>query len=364
MKTLRWLPLVFVAAWAARLPAAQVCVACQQPLRGGFVWFESPALKDKQPLCEPCSKLDTTCFLCGVPVRTNGLRLEDGRLVCAAEAKSLVLTAREAEEGWREVKRELFRLFAGLGAMPDRNVTLSLVNLPDLTRLQTEQPGGKQLTLGLTRSLVSPGAEAEHTIFVLKGLTRPRLMAVLAHEFAHAWLRENLPPDRTLEHDTEEGFCEWVACKVMAQFREESEQRLILANSYTRGQIDAFRKAEETQPFHRLVAWMKSGVDDRLEKTNTARVLAVQTPPVAPFAWMPQVPTAVPDTLVLKAVTVTSRRRLALVNDRTLEKGEEGIVRVGTSNVTVRCLDITPDSVLLEVRGSPAPLRLRRQSQP
>jgi len=43
---------------------------------------------------------------------------------------------------------------------------------------------------------------------------------------------------------------------------------------------------------------------------------------------------------------------------RTLEKDESAVVRVSTSNVVVRCLEIRDESVVIQVSGSDAPTTL------
>ena len=78
----------------------------------------------------------------------------------------------------------------------------------------------------------------------MSGLGRGRLAAICAHEYTHTWLHENVPSDRALDRDTVEGFCELVAYKLMTQRHEEGEKKVILANAYTRGQVNAFVQAE------------------------------------------------------------------------------------------------------------------------
>ena len=65
-----------------------------------------------------------------------------------------------------------------------------------------------------------------------------------------------------------------------------------------------------------------------------------------------------PDTLLLRGLSGPTQRRLALINDRTLALNEEGRVRVGTSNVTVRCLAISNDAVVIRVNGADEVMRL------
>src|SRR6185503_17011003 len=94
--------------------------------------------------------------------------------------------------------------------------------------------------------------------------------------------------------------------------------------------------------FYRLVSWILHGVDSWLDKATPARVLALNREvagpePVTSLAWSKPVPTAVPAILLLKGITA---RRFALINDQTLARNESGKVRIGSSNVVVKCLEI------------------------
>jgi hypothetical protein len=60
----------------------------------------------------------------------------------------------------------------------------------------------------------------------------------------------------------------------------------------------------------------------------------------------------VPTTLTLKGISGGPGARFALINDRTFAKSEQGRVRVGESNVTVRCLEILNDSVVIQINGA------------
>ena len=104
---------------------------------------------------------------------------------------------------------------------------------------------------------------------------------------------------------------------------------------------------------------MKDGVDDKIDLGNTARVLVRKKDDESiQVAWQPVKPTAVPDILVLRGISGTPQRRFALVNDTTLAKGEQARVRVGSTNVVVRCLEISDASVVLSVNGASEPTRL------
>ncbi|MGA2176178.1 MAG: hypothetical protein ABSH38_14475 [Verrucomicrobiota bacterium] len=62
--------------------------------------------------------------------------------------------------------------------------------------------------------------------------------------------------------------------------------------------------------------------------------------------------------LVLKGIVGSANRRLAVINNATLETGEESSVRVPDGHVRVRCLEIGEDYVLIKVEGEGQPKRL------
>ena len=63
------------------------CSVCNQPITEKFLWQVSHLSLDKRPVCVPCSKLETACFICGFPVKTYTV-LEDGRLLCEQDVSS------------------------------------------------------------------------------------------------------------------------------------------------------------------------------------------------------------------------------------------------------------------------------------
>jgi len=55
--------------------------------------------------------------------------------------------------------------------------------------------------------------------------------------------------------------------------------------------------------------------------------------------------------LVLKGITGTPDRRVALINDRTFTKGEAGEIKVGTNTLRFRVVDIKERSATIEREG-------------
>jgi hypothetical protein len=310
-----------------------------------------------------CAALEAHCAICKMPLPSVYRKTPDERLFCERDFRAGVFELADAQRIFRDAAREARGLLAGTGSLPDRNIAVWLVDRAELAAVLAHSVSAHNphTTLGLTRTRKTGHGRMDHDIYLLNGLGRARLAAVAAHEFAHTWLHENVPPGRELEGDTVEGFCELVAYKVMHTRGEENEKKVILANAYTRGQIDAFVAADSQHHFHRIVAWMRTGVDDALFATNSARVLAVNAREPEPLAWPPPArqATPVPETLALRGISGTSQRRFALINDATLEVNERARVRVGGSNVVLRCLEIAADSALVQVEGAPAPQRLR-----
>jgi len=317
--------------------------------------FSSPYLPEKQGVCADCAQLETVCSVCALPIRTRFLKFPDGRLLCDADAKQCVLTDDELKDIFADVKRDIFKMLAGQGTLPDKNVSIRLAGRNDLENLSRMQrfPHDKNQTMGLTLTR-SKNREFEHRIYVLTGLRKSRVAAVCAHEYAHTWLQQNIPDGRRLEVDTVEGFCELISYKLMSDRNEAIEKRVILDNSYTSGQVHSLVKAEDRYRLYEIVKWIKSGVDQKIDPENPGRVLVRQEDDAVPVTWPPvkAKPTQVPNTLLLRGISGTPQRRFALVNDTTLQKGEQAKVRLGNTNVVVRCIEITDSSVVVSVDGS------------
>jgi hypothetical protein len=64
--------------------------------------------------------------------------------------------------------------------------------------------------------------------------------------------------------------------------------------------------------------------------------------------------------LVLKGISGSKDRRLALINNRTLEKGEETEIKFNNQSVKVRLVDIREKSVVVSVDGQSKEIFLRQ----
>lgn len=359
---LAWTTVANLSAAETPAPNPDRCVVCLGPMTERFFWFTGPALAGKQAVCLPCSDLEARCAICRLPVGKRGEKLEDGRWLCRADFDAGVFSQNEANRIYEETRRELQEILGGQGILPGQNITVSLVDGTQLKKQNQAMPSdhSEQSVLGLTRTRFYSNKQFQHSISLITGLNRARLAAVCAHEYTHAWLHENIPTERRLDRDTVEGFCELIAYKLMARRKEEIEKKVILSNAYTRGQVNAFVQAETENHFHRVVKWIKTGVDEILPQSNQGPVLSLEdrTPP--PILWPPPLPalTPVPDALTLKGISGSPARRFVLINDCTLARNEVGRVRLGGTNVVVRCVEIREKSAVIHVKGATAPTEL------
>ena len=68
---------------------------------------------------------------------------------------------------------------------------------------------------------------------------------------------------------------------------------------------------------------------------------------------------SIPD-LILKGISGTKDRRLALINNYTIGAGETLDMKIGGRSVPIRCLEIRDKSIIIEFRGQTKELRLRQ----
>lgn len=329
----------------------------------------------KHLACERCAKSDGRCDVCELPLDPRNPReLPDGRRYCERDWKEIINDQRESERIFTDVRRELASFLVPWGEMPDQNIVFTLVDKDEFVRQyrMSATMHDPSNVMGLTRSRQRPDGKFEHSIFVLNGLSKAHLMAVLAHEFTHAWLAERGSKYRQIHKDTVEGFCELMAWKLMDKLREDVAKAAIEENHYTHGQLQVLRAAEDTHRFYRVVDWMLDGMDAWLEKDRIDRVFVLRddakdrraAAAASAPAWQsaPRATTPpVPDKLLLRGVIGTEKTgRTALINDGLFKANESARVRLGATNITLRCLEVRADSalVLVEATGEKQELRL------
>jgi hypothetical protein len=186
---------------------SRFCNLCGAPLGATYHVYAHTGLGRRLAVCNACAQHKVVCAGCGVPLADGFARLSDGRPICAtcrASAVDDVLAARALYEQVIElVEREL-------GLRVHRRPGFGLYSHDDMQRLQAAlaRPSAGGRLLGV---YVKLGARRE--IALETGLPRLLMLKVIAHEYGHAWQGENCP--FLTDAQLLEGFCEWVAYKVL-----------------------------------------------------------------------------------------------------------------------------------------------------
>jgi hypothetical protein len=358
--------------WATSLKAdSDKCSVCGLPITNSVYLVTDMITQEKKIVCGDCLVLPR-CFLCAMPVKDLGAELPDGRVLCVRDSRSAVLTDEEAQRIAHQERDALDRLLWRFLTFPETNLTIALVDRVHLQEL-FKFPGNDYTCpniWGYVETSTNHG-RFQHSISLLSGLPTAGFKATCAHEYGHTWLNENLPDKRKqqISRDAVEGFCELVSFLLMESEHEQAQCADIQRNAYTRGQILLFIEAQRRFGFNDIVDWMKYGTDPRLEAEDLSRVRNVEihppSPPPPPPAYAPvrqTEPAHEPEVLVLKGVMWTKEHPLAMINGRTFEVHEQGVVRVGNTNVTLRCLAIHQDSVRIQIVGTGQEMDLKIKS--
>lgn len=353
--TAAWL---FISLAAVCFAEATKCRVCDKAIEDRFYFLEDKARAAKFEVCTNCIKLETRCFACNLPVQADFTTLTDGRLLCSYCRKDAVTEIDEAKKICLAARDELDRILYRFLALPETNVTVAIVDRFALESL-FKTPGYGKLcpsVFGATLSRKTNKQTYTHTISVLSDLNKARLESVAVHEFGHTWLNENLSAARrsTIAPDAVEAFCELLAHTLMEAKHEKLEIQALKENLYTRGQLTAFLAAEKQFGFNAIVDWMKYGEAEKLDADNSREVQSVRLPPAGTSIANPpprqQIkPTPLPAKLKLTNISGPPNRRLAIINDRTFGVGDQANLRLATTNLAIRCLEIRTNSVLIQI---------------
>ena len=331
---------------------ADVCAICGQEIRGQAYFVTDRVTGEQVEVCSNCIQLPR-CFICGLPVK-DGVQLPDGRWLCARDAKTAVLDTNDVEQIFYNVHDDLDKLFSRYTLFPT-NVEVSAIDQIDVdSTLGTGHLIENSDLLGYTQGVLEDG-QKRYKIGLLTGQPEAQLEEVCAHELSHAWVGENVPPERhaRLARDTEEGFCEMMGYLLVDSKGEEGEKRRVLANNYTRGQVQLFIAAEQEYGFDEILNWMQYGVVGRLEEGHLDEIRDVKMPTsnfAAAYAAHPV--TAVqaasaPAALRLQGIMWGSEPS-AIINGRSFFAGDELTVPVGSAKVNIRCLKIEKNGVQIQ----------------
>jgi Protein DA1 len=357
-----------------KLPEAfadNVCAICGKEIQGTVYIVTDQVTGEKKLVCSDCIKLPR-CSICGLPVKDGGVELPDGRWLCARDAKTVVLDADDAERICADVHDDLDRLFSRFTSFPT-NVDVAVIDRVDVNSMfdtagnSFESPN----LLGCIWPTMTNG-QTRYEIRLLTGLPEAQLKETCAHELSHAWVGENVSTERhaRIARDAEEGFCEMVGYLLMDSQGEEVEEKRVLANHYTRGQVNLFIEAEQQYGFDQILDWMKYGVTSRLEEGHLDEIRDEKTPLVKSAMANPLIynnnnnvnkPAPAPTTIQLEGILWGSPPA-AIINGQSFFDHDQFKINVGETKVTVRCLTIQKDYVLIKILNSGEVQKLNLQN--
>jgi hypothetical protein len=237
---------------------SQYCNLCGQPLLSEYALLEREPGSKGLAICGECAASMLTCTLCGVPLQKYPIRLSDGRPVCTpchATAVEDPVTARSIYEQVIDIVegRLLFRVRLRPG--------FGLCSTTDMQVLQRRLPQGQAGAGGhLLGAYIKLGRRRE--IVVESGLPRLMMTKVVAHEYGHAWQGENCP--FLTDPQLIEGFCEWVAYKVLGAVNAIAVQEYQRRRNGFYG--DALRRM--------LTVEVEGGTEAIVKLLRTPRILA------------------------------------------------------------------------------------------
>ena len=335
--------------------ARDICAICGRPIQDTIYIVTDEVTNEKKFVCYDCVHLPR-CAICSLPVKENGLQLADGRFLCARDARTAVVKASDAERISAQIKDDLDRLFSRFTEFP-ANVDVAVIDRIDVDTMFS--PGGNDFEspnlLGCIRPPDTTNHETRYKMSLMTGLPLAELKATCAHEYTHAWVGENVPKERRarLGRDAEEGFCELVAYLLMDSQREEGQKKFILKNHYTRGQVDLFIEAEKRFGFDQVLDWMKYGVAAQLEEGHVDTLRDVKMPSAKSVSNSPAIysrtNTPAPARAIIKLDGIMwGSRPVAIINGRSFLANDLNPVKVGGTNVNIRCLGIQKASVRIQ----------------
>ena len=355
----RVLTILFTIAFVcvARAARADVCAICGQEIHGSFYMMTDRVTGEKVEVCSNCYQLPR-CYICGLPVKDGGTQLPDTRWLCARDAKTAMLNPDDIQHTFSAVQDDLDKMFSRYTSFP-ANVDVSVIDQINVDSVMGSGNSAVENSdvLGFTQGALVNG-QKRYKIGLLTGQNQGQLEEVCAHELSHAWVGENVTPERhaQIERDTEEGFCEMMGYLYVDSKGDEEEKKRVLANTYTRGQVQLFIEAEQQYGFDEILDWMQYGVATRLEPGHLDEVRDVKMPASsngksaprpAAFAVKASVPPPALTTIQLQGI-MWGGLPSAIINGHSFFAGDEFKVRVGQAKVAIRCVNIAKNTVRIQ----------------
>jgi hypothetical protein len=180
------------------------------------------------------------------------------------------------------------------------------------------------------------------------------MMGVAAHEYTHLWINENRPDGRVIDQDTIEAICELTAYKLMEAKKLPEMQKRILANPYTNGKIKTLVAVEREGGTDYVLNWVKNGTTETFDEDANLAPIPTGAAPQISYA-----PPPMPDKLKFNGLMTIGKDHEAVINSVSFAAGDEKRVKLKGRTVTVRCLEIDADDVVVQINDSPEKVTLK-----
>ncbi|MBN2713074.1 MAG: protein DA1, partial [Planctomycetes bacterium] len=179
-----------------------VCGCCGKLIRGKYY---SHTFIDGY-FCESCEKDNTKCSVCSRPISGEPTMIGGKRPLCKICMKTVLLDKDDYRKVYDDSVKMLSKL---LGEEVYHEVSLDVVD--DISKVREKagfESDGKELGLFKRK-------DNDFGIYILYRATRELAYETIPHEWAHAWFAEN--GHQLHLQWVEEGFCQWVASKILAE---------------------------------------------------------------------------------------------------------------------------------------------------
>lgn len=214
------------------------CSLCGKKVREGT---SVSGAGGKAFFCNICTS-KPKCFCCDMPA--NCSKLNDGRYICPECAKTSVMEEAEMLSIAKEVRS---KMKDKLNLYTDHKIEFKYTDINELSRKTPVQQEGIELGLYLfeeitERTVTTRGTitgktvtkteddriTRKYTIYLLYGMTRNKLIEVLAHELAHDCMQLNYKHINDLK--IKEGWAEYVAARVNSLYARDYLNRRMEEN--------------------------------------------------------------------------------------------------------------------------------------
>ena len=314
-------------------------------------------------LGEECNAIKTTCSICGLPVADGSIQTGDGRTICRREAAEVVLDSEAGRQVFETATREARNVVGVDFGLKQPNVTVQVFDINDWTVVN--ENGAEVLhKIGHSKSRRVDEHHIAHYVGLYSGQRRSEVICTCVHEYMHLWLNENVTQHQ-IEQNTGEGICELLAYKVALARQDVYQQKRILENPYTQGRLKDLLEVEHQRGFDYILEWAKNGTTKTINETPVAvtnKPAASQVAVVRPIQPAPAAAPAPPASLMLKGMFSKRGQRIAILNDGvSVAKGETATLHLNGLQVTLKCLDVLPDAVLLQLEGATNIIKLEME---